>query len=221
MGLCADILGHIAVLSHTNRTWKVSIHDVRLLPFTSTLVHEHNMSNVAHTPSLAWSTTSDSGAMLAVSGDQRVTLFVEAQFVWAPIARVDLHGMGSANISHVGWVAPHRLLVTSTCQLFLFESEVKADGCNVSTQDLWTHRSHMRPYHDALFLLRCMQFGLTKDACVSIQLIDAASRNGRWNHLSWSFEREPLTALRISHPIPAMLERIQANGLVAVSYTHL
>lgn len=214
--LCADILGHIAVLSRTNRTWKVSIYDVRLLPFASTLVHEHNMSNVAHTPSLAWTTTSDSGAMLAVSGDQRVTLFVETQFVWAPIARVDLHGMGSANISHVGWVAPHRLLVASTCQLFLFESEVKADGCNVTTQDLWTHRSHMRPYHDALFLLRCMQFGLTKDACASIQLIDAASRNGRWNHLSWSFEREPLTALRISHPIPAMLERIQANGLVDI-----
>lgn len=208
--VCASRDGHLAVLFRRDDTYSVCVHDMRLLPFASTLVYVHDMGRTW--PSMAWTTMDGAGAVLAVGGDQHVTLLAEGHMTWTPIAEVGLHGMDSARISHVEWIAPHRLLVSSTCQLFLFDTDKPS-----SLEDMLATHTHTRPYYDATALLRCVQFGLVHDAQQTLQMLDRAAAHGYWGRVDWDLRRASLASLEAPTPILPLVERLHETQLPGVS----
>ena len=207
--VCASDDGHLAVLLHHDDTYTVCVHDLRLSPFANTLVHVHDMGCTS--PSMAWKTMKGGGAVLAAGGDQHVTLLAEGRLTWTPIARVELHGMDSARISHVEWIAPQRLLISSTCQLFLFDTDRQS-----SLEDMLARHTHTRPYYDATALLRCVQFGLVHDAQQTLQMLDRAAAHGSWGRVHWTLQRASLASLKAPTPIPPLVERLRETQLPGV-----
>lgn len=185
---------------------RVCIHDLRLAPFAYTLVHVHEGA----ASSVAWTTVGDC-AVLAVSARQEVVVLGPHHLGWSPLARVRLEGVGSACISHVAWIDAHRLLVASTCQLFLFDAE------NGELESTLTHASHTLPYYDATSLLRCAQFGFISDAHATLAMVEKHARLGVWGRVAWTLARGPLADLRVDD---AVADRTDALGAVVRAMHH-
>lgn len=172
--LAASRTGHLALAAWEGGAWHVSVWDVMRAPFASARVHGAEVpGDAAHCPALAWSVPERGGALLAIGAEASVQIWAPCTpsagvgsrgAMWAPLAQVNLEEGGTGTVSHVAWLAGERLLVASTCQLFLY-----AAGTDAHDVAHWLpvlaaeHAALLPPYHP-----RHLQY------CVQMRLLDAA-----------------------------------------------
>lgn len=192
--LRASAHGHLAVLHGSSPAWRVSIFDSRLADVCDPLVHCVDV-HAQHRPHLAWTAMDQVGSVLAVSVDSRVDLVAQADRSWSSLGQVQLDELGGSAISHVEWMEAHRLLVASTCQLFLYDAKLRDQDTWVDLTTVLQERSQMRPYYDPLHLTLCLQWGLQANVIASCTHIAAARGRTQWPPITWSWERTPLASV--------------------------
>lgn len=126
--MCGSHAGHLALIAWTRKGWHVSIWDMSLAPFCHPCVQAMQIGgDVSHVPAAAWST--EHKPMLAVGSQAVVRVWAQKTEqsllgpvppVWGAIAEVDIGAIGSGTVSQVQWLAGSRLLIASSCQLFLY-----------------------------------------------------------------------------------------------------
>lgn len=188
----ASAHGHLAVVHGHGTAWSVSVYDSRLADVCDPLVHRVDVY-AQHRPHLAWTAMDQVGSVLAVSVDNRVDLIAQADSTWGLLGQVLLEELGGSVVSRVEWMDGHRLLVSSTCQLFLYDAKLRADDTWVDLLAVMIERSQMRPYYDPLHLSMCLQMGLHDNVVASCTQIAAARTRRHWPSITWSWERAPLT----------------------------
>lgn len=203
----ASAHGHIAVVHGHGTSWSVSIYDSRLADVCDPLVHRLDVS-AQHRPHLAWTAMDQVGSVLAVSVDNRVDLLAQADRTWALLGQVLLEELGASVISRVEWMDGHRLLVSSTCQLFLYDAKLRANDAWVDLLAVMIERSQMSPYFDPTHLTLCLQMGLHDNVAASCTQIAAARERRHWAPITWSWTRAPLTD---APPVQAAWTDVQAQ----------
>ncbi|WFD18130.1 regulator of (H+)-ATPase in vacuolar membrane [Malassezia caprae] len=207
----ASAHGHLAVVHGQGTAWSVSVYDSRLADVCDPLVHRVDVQ-AQHRPHLAWTAMDQVGSVLAISVDNRVDLVAQADSTWALLGQVLLEELGGSAISRVEWMDGHRLLVSSTCQLFLYDAKLRADDTWVDLLAVMIERSQMRPYYDPMHLSMCLQMGLHENVAASCSQIAAARTRHHWPPITWSWERAPLTDAPQVQPEWAEVQAQLAQG---------
>mgnify|MGYP001759188977 CR=1 FL=1 len=207
----ASAHGHIAVVHGHATAWSISIYDSQLADVCDPLVHRVSI-HAQNRPQLAWTAMDQVGSVLAVSVDNRVDLMAQADSSWALLGQVLLEELGGSVISRVEWMDGHRLLVSSTCQLFLYDAKLRANDTWVDLLAVMIERSQMRTYYDPMHLSMCLQMGLHENVVASCTQIAAARTRHHWPPITWSWERAPLTDAPQTQPEWAEVQAQLAQG---------
>lgn len=185
----------VAVVSRRAGEWHVRIIDLTLVDFGSPFVHEMHLGTLMHEPpTVAWTHVRHLGCILAVGADARVRLVAEGRpRAWTDLA---LGGVDTGYISHVLWIMGERLLVSSSCQLFLFhdelfDSEPTEDGAMaraVPMSEIFARHRALRPWFDPDHLLVCLHMGCIDAVAACIDALTRVLRGGStmWDALDTS-----------------------------------
>lgn len=172
--LAASRTGHLALAAWEGGSWHVSVWDMTRAAFSYACVHSADVpGDASHCPALAWSMPERGAALLAIGVETSVRIWAPCTpqtgvgsrgAMWAPLAQVDLEEGGTGSVSHVAWLAGERLLVASTCQLFLYAAGTDAHDVAHWLPVLASEHAALLPaYHP-----RHLQY------CVQMRFLDAA-----------------------------------------------
>ncbi|KAL4400179.1 regulator of (H+)-ATPase in vacuolar membrane [Malassezia pachydermatis] len=216
-----DASGHVAILSHTKNQWHVQIRDLSWIGTCDTLVHAFTIESQSK-PSMAWTTVEQLGSILAVSADNQVHIVAESGLFWSTMALVDLNELSTGHVSHVKWICQHRLLISSSCQLFMFDTHLQAHGSQdgESLVAALAERHKMRPYYEAVHLRECLLFGMLDNVQAIVRAIEAHLHGLAWPALTWSWTRTSLTQ---GLDLPAdqlrnMAEKVSSQGIAEMPH---
>lgn len=167
--MVASGTGHVAVVAWSDG-WHVSIWDLRLSAFAGACVYTAQVrGDEAHRPCLAWSLPERGGALLAIGTEATVQICAPTTPAhgvgavpptWAPLAQVDISAGGSGTVSHLAWLAGQRLLVSSTCQLFLYAASTDEHDQAHWLPVLAAQQARLLPLYHPRHVQYCLQMRL-------------------------------------------------------------